>query len=323
MTSPNTSPRSRSALFSPKGAQPGDWGALWALYLIWGSTFAGLEVALESFPPLILGAIRLSLAGLLLMLIAYSKGARLLPTRPELLGLTKLGLVYWVCSQSMVILAVALAPSGVVGVTLALTPLFARLIGIWRGTERFSAAFLVSAFVGIVGVALLGWPSFREASSSNGSLTSLMGIGCGALSALAWAAGSNLDQVTSFPRASSAAWQLCIGGLGFALLSLALSSPVGSVSVKAGLGLLYLVVVGSAVAFTCYVRAMNTLPRQAVLSFTYINPFVALVLGFLFFDESLGWETLAGGFAVMLAAYLTVSESAISFGRRIRIRRTV
>lgn len=276
--------------------------ALVALYLIWGSTFLAIRVALLGIPPLMLAGLRYTLAGAVLFVIARLRG-QAAPTWAEWKPALVVGTLL-VCGNACVVVAEQWVSSGVAAVALASIPLWVALVagifGRWPAGGEWSGLA-----IGLIGVAVLQTAGDLRASPE-GALVLL-------LSCATWSLGSILGSRAALPRGlMSSASQMLAGGLvvlaGAAIRGekLAAGAPL-----QAWLALAYLAVFGSIVAYTAYQYLLQTVRPTLAASYAYVNPVVALALGAAFLGESVGARAaLALGLILGGVALLALRTSA-------------
>ena len=273
---------------------------LFVVFLVWGSTFAGIKFALTTFPPFALGAVRMSLAACLLFAFARLRGVRLMPERGEWSLLIASGCLYWLFGNGLLILAVDRAPSGLVAVAGATMPIFALLLSALRNRVRISGRAAFLATLGLLGVAFM---SSGALAQEDAQTSVALGLVFALLGALAWAAGGQLP-ATRLHAFASAAWQLAFASVGFAAASFIRGEAILTPTTDSLAALAYLVIFGSALTFVCYLRALDTLPRELVLSHATINPLVAVAIGACFLGETIDRNAWIGGALVLVAVAL-------------------
>lgn len=279
--------------------------ALFALYVIWGSTYYAMHVAMTWLPPFLMAGPRFVLAGALLFVALRARGAPL-PTGRQWVGAGVVGALLLVCGNGLVAIGQRSIDTGVAATVVATMPLWTAAIGAAWG-ERPSAREIVGLLVGFAGVAVL---------QSGGSL-SVLSVDAAALllAPLAWAFGSHLSRRIALPAgAMASAAQMIVGGalmIGVAVLRG--ERPSGPPTVVAVSALAYLVVFGSIVGFSAYGYLLrNTRPAVAT-SYAYVNPLVALAIG-----AALAGETLTG--TKLFACCLTIAGVVIVSRGRARAR---
>lgn len=271
------------------------------IYLVWGSTYLAIRVAVREgsgFPPFTMAALRTLLGGGILLLITGLRGRRLRLTRSELAVLVPSGLLLWVGGNGLVTWAETRADSGYAALLIATIPLWIAAIEAILDRRTPSALLIVSLLVGLAGIALLSWPQI-----SGGDARDVAAFIALLLAPVFWSLGTVLQRrrpVGVSPRVS-AGYQQVFGAAGFILTALLLGEPTPTPTGEAVAAWLYLVVLGSVVAFSSYVAAVQILPTRVVATYAYVNPVIAVVLGALVLDEPITGLTLGGMALVLLA----------------------
>jgi len=283
------------------------WTALWAVYLIWGSTYLGIKVAGDTIPAFFAVSSRFLLAGALLAgWVAWRQGrGALRVTRAELASAALIGLLL-PGANGLLFIAERTVPTGVASLIIASVPLLVILMRL-AGGERPPRLALVGVGIGFLGVAFLFHPE--------GGAT-WWGIAVTGVSALAWAAGSYLSGRLPLPEDALVAttFEMLAGGLILLPVGLAQQPDLGSISGKSLAAFLYLVVAGSLIGYTAYVWLLHHVALGTVATYAYVNPVVAIALGALFLDESLTTRVLVGAAIVLGSVAIVVrteTEAAV------------
>ncbi|MFC2099605.1 EamA family transporter [Candidatus Bipolaricaulota bacterium] len=288
-----TTPVNRSAL-SAKGL-----AHLSVVYVVWGSTYLAIRLAVREgagFPPFALGAIRVLIAGGLLVAWGAWRRMRLRLTRAEFITLAIAGLLMWPSANGLVNWAEQRADSSYAALLVGALPIWAALIEAILDRKRPSWRLLVSLLVGFVGLGLLTAPKLAVAGGAD-VLTIIMLL----IAPIPWAVGSILQlrrPVGTSPLISAAYLHL-FGGVGFVALSLLTREPQPSPSPAAWGALAYLTVAGSIGAFTSYVQTLRLLPLSVAMTYAYVNPAIAVVLGWILLHEPIT-PPILGGMALIL-----------------------
>lgn len=293
-------------------------GAYLAVYLVWGSTYLAIRFAIESLPPFLMASLRFVVAGGLLYTWARLRGAPR-PARLEWRSALIVGGLLLLCGNGGVVWAEQHVPSGTAALLVATVSLWVVLLE-WRfGTRsRPSPLLALGVLVGLGGVALL----VLDDGFGYGTREGWLGAAAVVLAAGAWAAGSLYSRAAPLPASPllATAMQMLGGGLLLGALSLALGEPSrvdpAAVSVRSVLALAYLVVFGSLVAFSAYVWLLRVQPAARVATYAYVNPMVALLLGWGFGGEPLAPRTVAAAGVIVLSVGIITRET----GRRRRPR---
>lgn len=282
-----------------------------AVYLVWGSTYLAIRFAVETLPPLLMAGARFAIAGAILLLWSRIHSPRLRPTRTDWRTGLGSGLLLLVGGNGGVVWAEQRVPSGITALLVAVVPLWMVLLDWMRPAGRRPPALVFAGLgLGLVGLELLVGPdSFR----GHGGVD-VMGAVVLVLASLSWSAGSLYTQHA--PRASSglngAATQMIAGG-GLLLVMAALSGEFGQLDVahassRSILGFLYLVTFGSLIGFTAYVYLLAHTSAAKAATYAYVNPVVAVYLGWAFANEAVTSRTLLAA-AVILAGVAIITAA--------------
>jgi len=283
-----------------------------AVYVVWGSTYLAIRFAIETLPPLLMASVRFLMAGSLMYAWSRARGAAR-PTRAQWRAAALVGGLLFVGGNGAVVVAEQWVPSGLVALLVAAVPLWMVLLD-WRWGSRTSPGgrALLGLVAGFLGVALLvGSPDVGQ-----GGGPGLFGAGLVVAGSLAWAAGSIYSRYAPLPPRPRmwVAMQMLAGGaflLPTAVVTGELSDlDLGAVSARSVLALLYLVFFGALVAFTAYIWLLTVSTPAQVGTYAYVNPAVALFLGWALADEPLAPR------ALLAAAVIVGSVGLITTGRR-------
>lgn len=283
----------------------GAYGAWAAVCFFWGTTYLAIRVGLETFPPTLFAGLRFIVAGALLFFVmAWQRNARL-PIGREWLNLGVVGLLLLGVGNGAVVWAEQWVPSGMAALLVATSPFWAAALGRFEGNaERVGLRGLLGMAVGFGGLAMLVGPQLFGAEL-NGKY--VLGVAIIQVGCFAWQAGSLYSKVRPVgvsPLMASAVQMLWAG----VVLALAgtLIGEWGAMrfSGRSAGALLYLVVFGSIVAYSAYTYAIQKLPLSLVSTYSYVNPLVALVLGWLVLSEPLGWREGGAALVILLGVAL-------------------
>jgi drug/metabolite transporter (DMT)-like permease len=291
--------------------------ALGTVYIVWGSTYLAIAYVVETIPPLLSAAVRFLIAGggLIAFIAAQHAWRR---ARGELAGLPFPRLVEWrtalivgslllLGGNGFVSLAEQRIPSGIAAVMIATVPIWMSLFEALLTRRAPSALAVGGIAVGLVGAVILLLPSQ--------GLDALdpIGVGMVAFSAMAWATGSLYARRGPLPRNAllGTGMEQLAGGVVLAVVSVGIGEPgrldLSAVSASSLLGLAYLIVFGSLVAFTAYVWLLNHVPVTTVATYAYVNPVVAVGLGLVFRNEPLTPRTMLAAALIIGAVVAMVS----------------
>jgi drug/metabolite transporter (DMT)-like permease len=282
-----------------------------AVYVIWGSTYLAIRFAIETMPPLLMASVRFLLAGTLLYGWSVSRGAEH-PTAPQWRAAAIVGGLLFVGGNGAVVVAEQWVPSGLVALLVAAVPLWMVLLDWrWGSRARPTGRVVLGLAGGLGGVTLLA----GSPGAGAGGGRELFGAGLVVAGSLAWAAGSIYSRSAPAPPRPRmwVAMQMLTGGALLLPLSLVTGEAVGfdptAVSMKSALALLYLVIFGALVAFTAYIWLLTVSTPARVGTYAYVNPAVALFLGWALADEPLTPRSL------LAAAIIVASVVVITSGR--------
>ncbi len=295
----------RQAAISPTASKPNPLAivlALLALYLIWGSTYLGIRIAIESIPPLLMMGVRFIIAGGILYLFLRIRGVPT-PNRSQWLGSTAVGILLIGGGMGGVATAEQWVPSSVAAVCIATAPLwislFAGLWGRWPVRSEWLGLGL-----GFVGVVLLNLGS--------GLWASPLGAVILLISPICWAFGSAWSHHLQLPSGLMAsATQMLIGGVFVTIMGLILGQRITSLpTMQSLLALFYLIVFGSLIAFSAYGFVLRRVRPALATSYAYVNPVVAVCLGVALAGESVTVLTVVAMIVILVGVGL------ISLGRK-------
>jgi len=273
---------------------------LFIVYLVWGSTYLAIRVAVKDqggFTPFILGFTRVVSGGSLLLIWGALRGERLKPTKQEFLTLVVSGLMLWVGGNGLVNWAEQRTDSGLAALIIAATPIWVAIVEAAIDRKLPSWRMVVALLIGFGGIAVLTAPTLR-----NGIRADLFSIFALLIAGLSWGSGSVFQSRRPVGLSSviNAGYQHLVGAIGFGILILLLGETWNTPSADAWLAWGYLVIFGSLIAFTAFLRALHRLPTKIVMTYAYVNPVIAVFLGWLILKEEVTSWTLGGALLVIL-----------------------
>jgi drug/metabolite transporter (DMT)-like permease len=281
---------------------------LWIVYIVGGSSYLAIRVMVETVPPLLGPGARFMVAGGV-MLAVLSVRRAVWPTRAQLLGALLVGTLL-MGANGVVSVALQEVPSALAALLIASVPLLVIVIRRLAG-EPLSRASVVAVLVGFAGIALLVKPGEQSGEAT------VLGLLTCVLAAVMWAAGAFASPRVDLPsdQLASTGWQLLLGGLVCVAAGLAVGEAPevdpDAFSVRSLVALGYLIVFGSWISFTAYAWLLQNAPISTVSTYAYVNPVVAIVLGWLILDEVITPIMLAGAAVIVVSVALVVrSESA-------------
>ncbi|MFG2844006.1 EamA family transporter [Kitasatospora sp. NPDC048296] len=286
------------------------WLALGVVYVVWGSTYLAIRIAVETMPSFLSAAARFLTAGLLLVgyLLVRQGPAGLRVSGRQLASAALVGVLLLTGGNGLVVLGETSVPSGLAALLVAAVPLWMVVLTAFGGGERPKRAELVGVLLGLVGLGVLSAPVI-------GGSVEPLGVILIICATLTWATGSFASKKIPMPGnvLAASAYQMLAGGFCDLLIGLVRGEQRGfdlsAVSGRSWLALVYLVLFGSLLAFTAYAWLLRSAPLTLVATYAYVNPVVAVLLGWLVLAEPLTGPTLAGGAIVVAGVCLVVSVS--------------
>lgn len=288
------------------GTQRRAWIAWLAVCVIWGTTYLGIKVALETIPPFLMGGLRYVAAGIVLAAVLVMQ-RRPLPPTSDWGGLAILGFFMFLFGNGGVVWGEQYVPSGLTAVLVGTSPFW--MVGIdamvTRGQQMFVRQWL-GMLVGFLGMVLLVWPDITAGGVTDRGF--FAGVIALQIACIGWAIGSAYTRRHVTPRdvLGAASLQMLFGGLFMLLAGTALGEWGGlSFTPKTTVALVYLTLLGSVVAFAAYSYALRHLDVAVVSLYTYVNPVIAVALGTILLDEPFHLRMLIAG-AIILAGIVIV-----------------
>jgi drug/metabolite transporter (DMT)-like permease len=282
------------------------------IYFVWGSTFLAIRIGVREVPPLLFAAMRFLVAGLVLYGWMIAKGERS-PTRRQWTSVVLLAFLIFVVDYGLLFWAEQRVPSGIAAVMMATIPVFIALseILILR-TQRLTVRLAFALLIGIGGVAVLMSHALNLGDAPL-DRTGAMALIIGSLS---WSIASVLTRKLSLPssKVMSSGAQMLAGGIMLTLTAAAFGEfrkfHPSTVSREAWFSLLYLIVAGSIIGFTAYVWLIHHESPTKVGTYAYVNPVVAVLVGYLFGGEVLGLRTILGTLFVLISVIVITTTRA-------------
>ena len=293
--------------------RPPRWKILLAfaiIYFVWGSTFLAIRVGVHEVPPLLLAGLRFLAAGVILYAWMRATGTPS-PTGRQWAAASLLGTVIFVLDYGCLFWAEQRVPSGIAAVILATIPVFMTLLEIiFLRTQRLTLRLGIALVVGILGVGVLMNHSFSLGEVPIDRL----GAAALILAAFSWSVAAILTHRIPLPASKpmSAAAQMLTGGIQLLILAAVFGELSGfhpqAVSWTAWFSLIYLITAGSIVGFTAYVWLLHYESPTRVGTYAYVNPVVAVILGYLVGGEGLGRRTILGALLI-LASVIAITTT--------------
>jgi drug/metabolite transporter (DMT)-like permease len=279
--------------------------ALLSVYIVWGSTYLGIKIAIETFPPFLMAGIRFLIAGALLygfVVVKEKKYPKLIEWRDT----TIIGILLLSAGNGFLVIAEKTIPSSIAAIVVATVPLWMIVIAWFLKIQtKPNKSTLVGTLIGFIGVVILMFPSHQEhlRFDTFGLLITLLG-------AILWSFGSIYSQKATLPSSVmlSTAMQMLSGGLVLIITATLFGEwqqfQIETLSSRSLLALAYLVLIGSLVGFSAYVWLLKNASPYLASTYAFVNPIVALFLGYLFADEVLGVKALIATMLIISAVVM-------------------
>lgn len=284
--------------------------AYFLIYVVWGSTYFFIGVALKDFPPFLLGALRFTMAGIILLGICHLRGEQVF-RKSLVIRSAVSGIVLLFIDMAVVMLAQRYVTSSFVAIIASSTALWILLLDVPMWKSNFRNVFTIAGFIiGFGGVAMLYAEQFNaeELSPHSGRGFLLLVFGC-----ISWALGtlyakyrsSREEKVNAF---AGSAWQMLFAGGMFWMCSLfnkdLMNVSLSDVSTAGWLSLVYLILFGSLLAYSAYVWLLKVRPAAEVGTHAYVNPFIAVLLGVFIGSEKVTLIQMSGLLLILLGVML-------------------
>jgi len=269
------------------------------IYIIWGSTYLAIRYAVETIPPLFVASFRHLIAGALLFAWCWRRGLR--PVRKQWFASFVLGILFFLIGHGTLHWAEQTLPSGMAAILVATEPIFVAIIVIVTGRTRITPALLLGVLLGVGGVALIFAADVRTGRAE--MLSSLVVL----IGAASWSIGMVYSRSAALhPDSHMAAAMSLLAGAVLLSLGGIVTGEIASlhftaISMKSLLALVYLAVAGSLVAYSAYFWLLNRFPPTLISTHTFVNPLVALALGWALAGEVLAPRVVFGGLIVIAA----------------------
>jgi drug/metabolite transporter (DMT)-like permease len=279
-------------------SKPAVFAALGAIYVIWGATYLGMMVAIETLPPFLMASIRFLVAGAILYVLMRPRER---PTRRHWVSAAIVGAFLLVGGNAVVAWAEVRIDSGVAALIVATIPLWLSTLDLAATGRRPSRAVVGGLLVGFAGIALLIRP---------GGDIDLVGAFICLLAPVSWAIGSLYSRTAELPSRPllGSGMEMLSGGALLALVGLAKGERIdpAAVSGRSLLAVAFLIVFGSLIAYSCYVWLLKVAPTELVGTYAYVNPVIAVLLGAVFLGEQITIWMLVAGAAIVLSVVTIV-----------------
>src|SRR5882757_4081474 len=295
----------------PSATSPGRWKVIVAfglVYVFWGSTYLAIGIAVEHIPPALMCGVRFTIAGVAMLAWCALTGRRILHAPRELFHMAVVGILLLMGGNLTLSYAERIVPTGLAALLIAVTPLwFLVLDSLLLGDHHISPRGKIGLTLGIAGVVVLIWPELASPASIGRrelwwSLALLVG-------SFSWAFGSVLSKKWPSPDPFSAtAWQVTFAGIANLVFAALFERRSNVMWTARGVGaILYLVVCGSWIGYTAYIWLLQHVPTSKVSTYAYVNPVVAVFLGWLVLHERIDHFIVLGTGVVVASVVLVTS----------------
>ena len=283
-----------------------------SIYTVWGSTYLAIRYAVETMPPFVMGGTRFLISGLLLYVWSRARGARR-PTRRHWRNATIAGAFLLLGGNGGVVWAEQTVPSGLTALLVSILPFWLVIIEWIRPPRRRpSTAVLIGLVVGFIGLVVLIGPGDIGANG-----VSLLGATVLILASLSWAIGSFWSRDADMPESGllMTGMEMLGGGLLLFLAGVIFGELRGldlrAISTASWAGWVYLIVFGSLIGFTSYIWLLDKVSPARIGTYAYVNPIVAVILGWAIADETLSLRTgIAAAIVICAVALITTARSS-------------
>ena len=282
------------------------------IYLVWGSTYLAIRFAVETMPPFLMASLRFIAAGSIMYAWLWMRGEAKI-TKGQILACATSGSLMLVGGNGLVCWAEQFIPSGITALIIGTAPLWIVMVG-WLGFKEPAPTgkVILGLLLGLAGVTLLAQPTQPTglANDSYDSSINIWAIVALLFACFFWAWGSFISKSSSMPKSTllSVALQMLIAGFAMLLISIGLGELTNmnwtAVSAKSLWSLAYLVVFGAIIAYTCYGWLFRNVSATAVSTYAYVNPVVAVILGYYLANEEITQMTVIGAALILLGVLL-------------------
>ncbi len=284
------------------------------VYVFWGSTYLGIGIAVEQIPPGIVCAARFLIAGTAMLAYCALTGRRIRFSARQLGHLAAVGILLLMGGNLTLAYAERIVPTGLAALLIAITPLwFLVLDSLLLGDHHISQRGKIGLAIGIAGVVVLIWPDLRHPNGlGHRELWWSLALQLGSFS---WALGSVLSkkwQTAASDPFSAIAWQVVFAGMANLIFALLIERhAIVTWTFRGVAAILYLVVCGSWIGYTAYIWLLQHVPTSKVSTYAYVNPVVAVFLGWLVLHERIDRYIVMGS-AIIVASVVLVTSAKIS-----------
>ena len=274
---------------------------LGVVYLVWSSTYLAMRILVAAgsgFTPFTAGASRMLIASVIILTIAYFRHSNIWPSRSELPLIIVTGILFWVTGNGLIMWGEKHAFSGLAALLASTTPIWAALFESIFSRRRPSWQLIGSLFLGLAGIAVLMGPSLTTFNATD--ISSYLALVCASISI----AAASVIQSRHAMHISSlviSGWQHLFAGIAFVIITLLIGDPFPQPTAHSTMALGYLIIFASVIAFTSYTITIKLLPINIIMTYAYVNPVLALVLGWWLLTETITAWTSGGAVLVLIA----------------------
>ncbi len=282
------------------------------VYFVWGSTYLAIRIGIRSgagFEPFWFGGMRVITAGTILLVWGLLRGKEIRPSKKDLLILIGSGFLLWIGGNGLVVWAEQQVNSSIAALVVATVPIWVAFLDSILDSRIPTQQVILALFIGFLGIFILSLPVLTSGIRAN--LVSILAL---LLASFSWAAGLVLQtrHPVALSRGVSSGYQQLFGGIFFVVIALIVREPLPTPTTQAWLAWGYLVIFGSVIAFTSFVTALQILPTRLVTTYSYVNPVIAVLLGWLILGEPITYWTIAGGILVLIGVTGIYRASSVS-----------
>ncbi len=272
---------------------------LLVIWTVWGSTYLAIRLAVQEgsgFPPFTMGAMRILSAGIILLFFCFWKYRKICLSSSEFIRIAFSGVLIWNGGHGLVIWAEQRVDSGLAAVIFASMPIWVAILESVLNKQLPSRLLILSLIAGFTGVTILTIPILLTGIKAD--LLSVAGL---IFSTISWAAGSVFQSrnPVSLPTVLVSGYQQLLGGIVFIIMAILFQEPSPTPTNEAWLAWGYLVIFGSIIAYTSFVFAIRLLPTNIAMTYAYVNPVVATILGWFILNEQITIWTIWGTIFVL------------------------
>ncbi len=286
-----------------------------AVYVIWGSTYLGIKYAIQTMPPLLMSGVRYFIAGLIVFVIAISTGAPF-PKKIHWRNTLIIGALLVLMGNGGVALAESLIPSGIASLIVCSVPMWFALVG-WLFFKKGKPGSLTigGIILGFIGIMILVGPKNIFHVGQGINLTGVLIITIGSIG---WSVGSLFSSKALLPanHLTTTGMQMLCGGILLTIAGLAKGEysqvHFDAISTSSLLAMGYLITFGSIVAFSAYSWLLRVISPSLVSTYAYVNPVIAVFLGWLFLNEHIDKYTIIGSLFIVFALILITSQKPLA-----------